>query len=127
MEENTISVNLSVLEEKNKIISYRGYENKYEIISKESLPKYKGRKIKKSWYNMSGKLCKKSFIYLGDADIEKGDIVYVDVINGIASKRKEDRKIINLNELYQDSIIFAGYMEDIELEQEFTNIFNKIY
>ena len=116
-----------VAEEKRKVISYRGYENRFELITKDTLSKFKRKKIKKCWYNMSNKLCKKSFIYLGDVDVEKGDIVYVHVINGIASKEVADRKTINIEELFKDSVVFVGYMEDVELVKELKNVFTKMF
>lgn len=96
---------------------YTQYSDKYIIISeKEKFEEFRGKKIKRAWYNDKGKMCLESFIYLDNDKRNEKNFLYVKVING---KSEKPRLTISFEEIFNNqNLVFVGFLETDRIQQE---------
>lgn len=115
--------NINSEQEQTSIKSYKGYENRYVIIQDSTeFQTYQKKKIKKAWLNEKGKLCLKSFIFLGQDKSDETKYNYTDVI-GKDAKKKEDYENNSFpsesyEDLFKNNLVFVGFLDNDKVVDE---------
>lgn len=100
---------------------YNHYEQESVVInSREEFEKFKGHKLKKTWYNERNRRCLESFLYLfteKGKDGESDQYVYLEIKKGEA---QQDRMKAPIEDLFkQNVVVFAGYVPNEKLDEIF--------